>query len=722
MKIPSRHRSRPTRPLRTPWCRSALALAAASFGVPALGALPALEAAALNDRPNWLGPISATSYDGITDDLLTAGLGKTGLLAAFPFASIANPAAPTAAELRRLAIHTNYRAVLDISPLGGYGTLYGPNVTADGSVTAGEGLIAGTEYIAAAPSGGGRSNVTLMVQVPAGFDPARPCIVTGTSSGSRGIYGAIGSSGEWGLKRGCAVAYTDKGTGNGVHDLGSDTVNRIDGTRTTADDAGDASSFTARLSDAQLAALNAATPNRLAVKHAHSQTNPEKDWGRDTLRAVRFAFYVLNEQFGPPLPDGGRQKVIVPSNTVVIASSISNGAGAALAAAELDDAKLIDGVAVTEPNIQLDRTAPGAGSIVIRRGAGPDYTGGSKPLLDYFTFANLYQPCAALSPRAATAALAFPAAFVPLATARCQGLADKGLLTTTDPALQPDEALDRLLAYGWEAETIPLQVSHWRFATPAIAMTYSNTHGRFSVADHLCGLSFAYTDPATGRVIAPTAALATIFGTGNGVPPSSGINIVNNLNPAAVGGPVLDTLSVSLSTGRFDFNLDGAVCQRKLATGNDAAAQRVQAGIQQVQQRGNLRGKPTVIVHGRADTLVPVNFSSRPYYAYAKRRAGRESALSYIEVTNAQHFDSFLGFPGYSDRFVPLHVYFNRALDALYAHLTTGAPLPPSQVVRTTPRGAGAPLITEANVPEWSLAPRFRDRIRLNWPTLIVPD
>ena len=47
----------------------------------------------------------------------------------------------------------------------------------------------------------------------------------GTSSGSRGVYGAIGTAGEWGLKRGCAVAYADKGTGMGVHDLATDTVN-----------------------------------------------------------------------------------------------------------------------------------------------------------------------------------------------------------------------------------------------------------------------------------------------------------------------------------------------------------------------------------------------------------------------------------------------------------------------------------------------------------------
>ena len=39
-------------------------------------------------------------------------------------------------------------------------------------------------------------------------------------------------------------------------------------------------------------------PKRIAVKHAHPQQNPEKDWGRDVLNTAEFAFYVLNEQFG----------------------------------------------------------------------------------------------------------------------------------------------------------------------------------------------------------------------------------------------------------------------------------------------------------------------------------------------------------------------------------------------------------------------------------------
>jgi hydroxybutyrate-dimer hydrolase len=681
----------------------------------------------VNVKPHWLGEVRSATYDGVSDDLLTAGLGKTGLGGLPP--SVSSP--PTAAELRRLAIFNNYRAILDITPGGGYGTLYGPNVRADGTVTAEEGRIAGTEYLAYADDrerGPRNRNVTLMVQVPATFDPEKPCIITATSSGSRGIYGAIGSSGEWGLKRGCAVAYTDKGSGLGVHDLANNTVNQIDGVRVDAATAGDASNFTARLTDLERQQFNSDWPNRLAFKHAHSQQNPEADWGRDTLRAVEFAFYVLNEQFGKPLPgkSGLKLRTITKRSTVVIASSVSNGAGAALAAAEQDHWGLIDGVAVSEPNIQVDpRRDP-----VIKRGSLPPYTQGSKPLFDYFSFANLYQPCAALSTRAADSAQPFPAAQVPLAQARCQSLADKGLLESTTLAAQADEALDKLLAFGWEPDTIPLQVSHWRFATPGIVMTYANTYGRFSVADNLCGFSFAYTDPVAtsptfGTPIAPPAAIATIFGTGNGVPPTSGINVVNNSNPAAFGGPKLDLLSASPSNNRFDFNLDGALCQRELMTGSTPQARRVQHGIAELQRRADLNGKPAIIVHGRNDTLIPVNFNSRPYYALNKQREGKRSRLSYVEVTNAQHFDAFLPFPDYATRYIPLHVYFNRALDAMFDHLNQGAPLPPSQVVRTTPRGGTpgtAPAITPANVPAWSNAPAAADRIVFDGTTLTIPD
>ena len=671
----------------------------------------------VNVLPANLSAVKRTSYDGASDDLLTGGLGKTGLAAAAAPAA-ANPAAPTAAELRKIAIWNNYRAISPVATKGGYGVLFGPNIDRNGADTLGEGKIAGVEYLAYADDGTGTKNVTLMVQIPASWDRTRPCIVTGTSSGSRGVYGAIGSSGEWGLKRGCAVAYADKGTGMGVHDLATDTVNLQQGTRTTAAAAGKASNFTS-LTGAALSTFNAAHPNRIAVKHAHSMQNPEKDWGHDTLNAIRFAIWALNEEKGDRNPDGSTRRPFHPGNTIVIASSVSNGGGAALAAAELDTENLIDGVAVSEPAVGLVANA----SLRIVRGL-TTLTGTGRPLYDYFTLANLLQPCAALSTRATGSP---GAAFVPtaVATNRCAALATFGVLTKTTTAEQAEEALDMLLAAGWEPSTIKLQASHYAFATLPVTMAYANAYGRFSVADNLCGYSYAGVDAAGKPAPLAAAALAQVFGTGNGVPPMSGIQIINNLSP---GGPLRDAISLSPSTNALDFNADGARCLRNLWTGADANAARVKAGVNEVLRNGDLHGKPAIIVHGRTDTLVPPAFTSRPYFGLNKIVEGGNSKLSYIEVTNAQHFDAFIDnalLPGYDSMFVPLHHYFFQALDRMYAHLTTGAPLPPSQVVRTTPRGGTpgqAPQITLANVPAIAQTPAAGDVITFANNTVTIPE
>ena len=95
-----------------------------------------------------------THYDGVTNDLLTAGLGKTGL--GSPIApGFADALHPTPEELRRSAIYNNYRALIDPTPGGGYGTLYGPNVDVNGVATAGEGMIPGREYIGTLDDGTG---------------------------------------------------------------------------------------------------------------------------------------------------------------------------------------------------------------------------------------------------------------------------------------------------------------------------------------------------------------------------------------------------------------------------------------------------------------------------------------------------------------------------------------------------------------------------------------
>ena len=68
---------------------------------------------------------------------------------------------------------------------------------------------------------------------------------------------------------------------------------------------------------------------------------------------------------------------------------------------------------------------------------------------------------------------------------------------------------------------------------------------------------------------------------------------------------------------------------------------------------------------------------------------GEETNLNYYEILNAQHLDALLPVPGFAAAFVPLHHYFLEALNLMWAHLTEGAPLPPSQVVRPSRAALG---------------------------------
>ena len=695
-----------------------------------------------NILPEGISQLSVTAYTATavgtgdtaaSQDLLTGGLGRSGMGAALP-PVYANPANPTALELRRNALFANYRGLVDPTANGGYGTLYGPNVTAAGSVTANAGLIPGREYVAVLDDGSGRKKVVMAVQVPDSFDTAAPCVVLGPSSGSRGVYGAIGTAGEWGLKKGCAVALTDAGKGVGLYDLMDDGVNRIDGTRATRAEAGALNFFAANITDAARTAYNALFPNRLALKQVHSQLNPQKDWGNDTLAAARYALFVLNDRYGtvfnPVRFDAG--------NTLIIAGSASNGGSAALRAAELDTSGLILGVVVTEPVIEMPTTA-GYG---IQFG-GATVTGFGKQLGDFTTFGNLYQPCAALAaPAAMTEASTFNfiqiAGMTARATARCAGLAAKGLVSGANTAAQSLDALNKLRAYGWTTDNDQMHNAHYALGNgPILSAMYPVMYGRFSVTDNVCNTSFAAVD-ATGAPVPVSATLkAQSFAIGNGTANGVPASVVYN---DSVGGARSWPLAVSPSTGVADFGLDNAICQRALVTGSDpvtnaaltassvpTAAQNaaVRAGMAEIVVNGNLRGKPTIIVAGRSDALVPVNNNARAYTAFNRTVEGPASRLSYIEVTNAQHFDAFLPFGGFDNRFVPLHPYFNQAMDAMYANLKNGTPLPPSQVVRTTPRGGlpgAAPAITPANVPAISASPAAGNQIGFVSTSVNVPN
>ena len=131
---------------------------------------------------------------------------------------------------------------------------------------------------------------------------------------------------------------------------------------------------------------------------------------------------------------------------------------------------------------------------------------------------------------------------------------------------------------------------------------------------------------------------------------------------------------------------------------------------------------------GRSDTLIPVNQASRAYFGASRKADGNNSKLRYYEVTNAQHFDAFIdnaALPGYDSNLVPLHVYFNRALDLMYAHLKNGTALPDSQVIHTTPRGGtpgSAPAISASNLPAIAGSPSADKVISYSNGAISVPD
>ncbi|HEX2524890.1 MAG TPA: 3-hydroxybutyrate oligomer hydrolase family protein [Geminicoccus sp.] len=656
------------------------------------------------------------------NDLLTGGLGAAGL--AGPAPQFSNPADPEA--LRTAAIYGNYRALVDTTTGGGYGRLYGPLVAptmADAS-----GKIYGVEYLAFASDRSGDRSVTLMVQIPEAFDPAKACIVTGPSSGSRGIYGAIGTSGEWGLKHGCAVAYTDKGTGTGAHNLERDTVGLLRGERADADAAGQSSTFTADLSDQEQARLNERFPDRWAWKHAHSRRNPEAHWDDHVLLSLQFALWALNAEFVDERAGGGAPRFNW-ANTLVIASSVSNGGAASLRAAEIAPKGMIDGVVVSEPNVNPvpDRR------FAIRQGREEPLRRHSLPLYDYLTLIDLYQGCAILA--SGNASAPFNLTPVELGQNRCNALAARGLLKGSTVSERALEAQAIINGYGILPEQNDVAPAYWNFyVAQAVAVTYANAYARAPVEDNLCGFSFAATDgTATSTTFnqiipLPPASEAILFATANGIPPTGGINVVNNDSP---GGAVRDQVSRSRSSGLADQNLDGHLCLRSLLGGRPYVGSSGSPGnsldhsIRQILADGKLNGIPAILLHGRDDALIAPNHSSRPYVALSRLRDGRRSNISYVEVTNAQHLDAFNAFPGFDERFIPLHYYFVQALDQMYAHLTKGRDLPPSQVVHTVPRGRTGdtvPAIEHANLPPIQMRPEAAARITFDGRTLFIPD
>src|SRR3546814_14890924 len=76
----------------------------------------------------------------------------------------------------------------------------------------------------------------------------------------------------------------------------------------------------------------------------HSGDNPEGDWGRHVIQAAQFGLAMLDRAFPAEAP-------FTPQNTKIIATGISNGGGAVLQAAGLDQEHFFAGVVALEPDV-----------------------------------------------------------------------------------------------------------------------------------------------------------------------------------------------------------------------------------------------------------------------------------------------------------------------------------------------------------------------------------
>ena len=627
--------------------------------------------------------------DGISDDLLTGGLGLAGLRGPPP--PIAHAEQPTPGELRRRAIHTAYRGLIDTSEAGGFGRLYGP---------VGDLRVAGVEYLLAVRTPDGRGSTTVLLQVPRGFDLEHPCLVAVASSGSRGIYGALPTAGDWGLRHGCAVVHRDKGTGIGVWDIDRGRGYRIDGTL-TADPADPLLSFAPPLS-AELADFGRRMPHSLLFKHANSGLNPEADWGSYLLQAIKVAFAFLNREFA-----GARPEPLTPGNTIVLAAGSSNGGAAVLRALERDRAGWISGAVALEPNAVVSGRAGGLTIAYGDRRLSDSGIG----LYDYTSLHYLYQPCAVLAESDPGAPFfAETERRRPELEAWCASLQSVGVLPAGPIGRAAVAARERLLAAGILPEA--LRLGHFNVAThlwSAITAVYAAAYARLPPWRLPFGVGFAATD-AEGRPRALTEAeAASLWADGNGIPPTGAVSLVSARPEAAASAstpqpgslPERRAANAGSAADALAFAPERILAHAPLALallppGREELLGAVRRGQEEVVMTARLGNRPVLIFHGRADGLIPVNHSSRAYYAINQRDRGRRDELRYYELEHGNHFDAVLALPGFASGYVPLQVWMVRGLDLVYERLRRGSALPPSQVLRSSPRalagGVLAPL------------------------------
>jgi hydroxybutyrate-dimer hydrolase len=647
-----------------------------------------INAVAANDIV--VGPVLHRIYDGDKDDLLTAGIGIDNLVSKKIPASYSDPLRPTADEIRRQLL-----AVTD-APHNGFGKTYGPNIDAGTEKLAeGAAKLAGDEYRTYVRTGPGYS--TALVQIPSTFSASKPCILAISTAGTSDVLMELNKFGYWGLVRGCAVAWSDKGAGAGVEILKDAKALNIEGLLQATDKAAEQAKFVTSISSADRQKIVADRPGLAAYKWAHAGWSNEEYAGDALLNTIRFSFDILNSHLKLPAD------TINAGNSVVIASGHSGGGGGAIQAGERDTEGLIDGIVARAPQTQTfadDRIS------ITRKGTTVRAT--AKDLADYFSFADLYRACAIL-------ALPNDPARQKLVQAgdRCTSLASAGLLASTGVEAQAQEALEKLHSYGFAPELDPFIGATALFDTYTYGLV--SQYGGFRVEEGLCSYSISPVSE-TGKPIDFSAELLSGLGylSRGGKPDGTKIALVNDADPA---GPTKSAVSTSASTKRKDYNFDGVKCLREAAF-----SPRVKNTLARLMMHGNLHRKPTIIIQGQLDEILPVDMVVRPYVALNSLVEGKDSRVTYLEVPLATHGD-----PGSDSRstYVPWGIYHIRSLELMWNNLTKGTALPPSQVIRVSyseDSRSKNPATPEVTSPSILLDPSAADRIVINGGDILIPN
>jgi hydroxybutyrate-dimer hydrolase len=637
-----------------------------------------------------IGPVVHRTYDGEKDDLLTAGLGIDNLVSKKVTVSYSDPLRPTANEIRRQLL-----AVTD-APYNGFGKTYGPNIDPSTERRAeGAAKLAGDEYRAYVRTGQGYS--TALVQIPSTFSTSKPCILAISTAGTSDVLMELNKFGYWGLVRGCAVAWSDKGAGAGVEILKDAMALNIEGLLQATDNAAEHAKFVTSISSADRQKLVAGRLGRVAYKWAHAGWSNEEYAGDALLNTIRFSFGILNSHLKL------QANTINPGNTIVIASGHSGGGGGAIQAGERDTEGLIDGIVARAPQTQTfasDRISITSKGETVRATA--------KNLADYFSFADLYRACAIL-------ALPNDPARQKLVQAgdRCSSLASAGLLKSVGTEAQAQEALEKLHSFGFAPELDPFIGGTALFEMYTYGLV--SQYGGFRVDEALCSYSISPISDA-GKPVDFSPELLSGLGylSRGGKPDGTKIALVNDADPT---GPAKSVLSTSSSTKRKDYNFDGVRCLREAAF-----SPRVKNTLARLMMHGNLHRKPTIIIQGQLDEILPVDMVARPYAALNSLVEGKDSRVTYLEIPLATHGD-----PGSDSRstYVPWGIYHIRSLELMWNNLSKGAALPPSQVIRVSyseDSRSKDPATPEVTSPPILLDPVDEDRIVINGGGILIPN